>query len=106
MEVENANMMIRNNDVSIYRPYQEVDDRRRVLQHITTDKPFYKKGDIVFVEVFLVDALTKIPFNQRQISMLTAQPMIEEDVLTEPRPAPPSLDEIYGYVEILDSQDT
>ena len=32
--------------------------------------------------------------------------MIEPAPFPEPEPMPPVLDEIYGYVEILDSQDT
>jgi len=33
----------------------------RVLAHITTDKPVYYPGEVVFVETYLVDALTKQP---------------------------------------------
>lgn len=86
MELENVNMGIRKQDASVYRPFQQVDDRRRVLQHITTDKPFYKKGDIVFVEVFLVDALTKVPFSQRQVDLIATE--TQSDVIE--RISPPT----------------
>ena len=33
----------------------------RILAHILPDKPFYQPGETVFVEVFLVDAITKKP---------------------------------------------
>ena len=34
----------------------------RVLAHITTDKPAYKAMDVMFIEVYLADALTKRPY--------------------------------------------
>lgn len=34
------------------------------LMHVSLDKPFYKANDIVFIETFFVDALTKIPFSE------------------------------------------
>ena len=32
-----------------------------VLAHITTDKPVYKTNDMMFVEVYTFDPLTKAP---------------------------------------------
>jgi hypothetical protein len=34
----------------------------RTLMHISTDKMIYKPLDVMFVEVFLVDSLTKKPY--------------------------------------------
>ena len=33
----------------------------RILAHISTDKPFYQPGETVFVEVHLIDSITKKP---------------------------------------------
>ena len=32
-----------------------------MLVHITTDKPVYKPNDVMFIELHLIDALTKKP---------------------------------------------
>jgi len=32
--------------------------------HVATDKPVYKPGDVVFIEVFAFDALTKAPLTE------------------------------------------
>jgi len=41
--------------------YNQRDDTERLLAHVSTDKPFYKQGELVFIEVYVVDALTKKP---------------------------------------------
>jgi hypothetical protein len=33
----------------------------RLLAHVSTDKPYYQPGETVFVEVHLIDAITKKP---------------------------------------------
>ncbi len=33
------------------------------LLHIQTDKPVYKPSDVIFVQAYLIDPLTKIPCN-------------------------------------------
>ena len=35
--------------------------KSRLLAHISTDKPFYKANEVVFIEVFLADSLNKTP---------------------------------------------
>ena len=32
-----------------------------MLVHISTDKPVYKPDDVMFIELYLIDALTKKP---------------------------------------------
>jgi len=36
----------------------------RLDAHITTDKPLYKPGDIMYVEVYMFDALDKTPYTE------------------------------------------
>ena len=36
----------------------------RLDAHITTDKPLYKPGDIMYVTVYMFDALDKTPFTE------------------------------------------
>ena len=33
----------------------------RLLAHITTDKPFYWPGEVIFTQIFLVDVFSKYP---------------------------------------------
>jgi len=40
---------------------KKVDNKVRVLAHITTDKPIYKPNDVMFIEVFVIDPTTKKP---------------------------------------------
>ena len=40
-----------------YNPFEEVP----VLAHIQTDKPVYKGNDVMFIEVYFVDPITKKP---------------------------------------------
>ena len=34
-------------------------ESERILAHILTDKPVYKPNDVMFVELYLIDAFTK-----------------------------------------------
>jgi hypothetical protein len=45
----------------ILPPYMPDAPESRYLAHVSTDKPFYKPNEVVFVEVFIIDALTKQP---------------------------------------------
>ena len=33
----------------------------KTLAHISTDKPFYMPGEIVWIEVYFMDSITKVP---------------------------------------------
>lgn len=41
------------------------DFKEKPLMHVHTDKPYYKPGENVFVEVFLVDSISKKPLFAR-----------------------------------------
>ena len=43
------------------KPIAAFKDDDKLLAHITTDKPFYKANEVVFIEVFVVDSLNKTP---------------------------------------------
>lgn len=45
----------------IWPPPYQTEDTGRYLGHITTDKPFYKPNDVVFIETWVVDSLNKTP---------------------------------------------
>ena len=36
-------------------------EKNRLLAHLSTDKPVYKPGEVMFIEIYLIDALTKEP---------------------------------------------
>jgi hypothetical protein len=57
--IQNEVKDIPNRDLTQYLNLE--DKLRSVLMHITTDKPVYRKGDVVIIEVFAVDAITKEP---------------------------------------------
>ena len=42
-------------------PIVTASGKSRLLAHISTDKPFYKANEVVFIEVFLADSLNKTP---------------------------------------------
>ena len=44
-------------------PPPEYDER--ALIHISMDKPFYKPNEIVFIEAFMIDSLTKKPLHSQ-----------------------------------------
>lgn len=37
----------------------------KTLIHISTDKPFYQPNDVVFIEAFLIDSISKKPIFAR-----------------------------------------
>jgi hypothetical protein len=41
------------------------DFKERTLIHVSTDKPFYRPGEIVFIESFFIDAISKKPIFAR-----------------------------------------
>jgi len=53
-------MAIRRRSPQDIRPYFS-SGKSRLLAHISTDKPFYKANEVVFIEVFLADSLNKTP---------------------------------------------
>ena len=48
-------------DAMIYPGPVQLDTETRALIHISTDKPFYKPNEVVFIETFLIDSITKAP---------------------------------------------
>lgn len=58
--------------------------------HIQTDKPFYKPNEVVFVEAFLIDSMTKKP-----LFMSKTYPNLLTDVFSERN--------VYAQAWILDS---
>ncbi len=40
------------------------------LAHISTDKPVYKGLDVIFIEVYMADALTKRPYLHETSNMV------------------------------------
>lgn len=57
----------------ILPPYIPDAPESRYLAHVSTDKPFYKPNEVVFVEVFIIDALTKQPMLNNQSYDIYAQ---------------------------------
>ena len=53
-------MAIRQRSPQYIEPYYS-SGKSRLLAHISTDKPFYKANEVVFIEVFLADSLNKTP---------------------------------------------
>ena len=54
-----------------------------MLAHIQTDKPVYKSNDVMFVEVYLVDPITKKPLlNQRINAILKIKDSFDEVIFT------------------------
>ena len=46
----------------IYPTYKYKDtSKERNLIHISTDKPFYKPNEVVFIEAYVIDSVTKVP---------------------------------------------
>ena len=60
----------------ILPPYIPDAPEDRYLAHVTTDKPFYKPNETVFVEVFIIDALTKKPMLNSKTYDIYAQATI------------------------------
>jgi hypothetical protein len=66
-------MAIRRQSPQYIEPYYST-GQSRLLAHISTDKPFYKANEIVFIEVFLADSLNKTP----KFMPAVKQPIIED----------------------------
>ena len=51
--------VVPNRDISDYLRIK--DEYRSVLVHLSLDKPVYRPGDVMIMEAFAVDAITKTP---------------------------------------------
>lgn len=49
-------------------PHRQHDERYAIRSHIALDKPVYKPNDVMFIEVFAVDALNKLPATEVELS--------------------------------------
>jgi len=54
------------------------------LAHISTDKPYYKPGEVVFIEVFVVDSITKVPKNTSSLATSKILDSFGKEVFTSP----------------------
>jgi uncharacterized protein YfaS (alpha-2-macroglobulin family) len=64
------------------------------LIHINTDKPYYQPNEVVFIEAFFIDAISKKPIFARQDTMY---PQLRYE--------PYSYLDVYASAQILDSDD-
>lgn len=68
------------------------DYKERPLIHVSTDKPFYRQNEVVYIEAFLVDSISKKPLFSSQF---TRYPQLRYE--------PYSYLDVKGKVEIQDS---
>lgn len=59
--------------------YYDGNTEERLLAHVSTDKPFYKPNEVVFIEVHIVDALTKTPYISDSVDV-SISPMAKDYV--------------------------